>query len=169
MLYDASMDELSLIFGLGILGILFVLLLLVAKVDRLQRKVDRLLEQAGIAFPGPASARVRGFAALPGRKIEAIRAYQAETGASLAEAKDAVENLHAESSQKPPARKGMFYTATKLVMFPIAGIALFAALLEYVDPGRAGLWHWLYVGVTALLVMLAALFVVIAYMRARRK
>jgi ribosomal protein L7/L12 len=44
------------------------------------------------ATPGlPLSDRVKELARDPAKKIEAIKVYREETGASLAEAKDAVE------------------------------------------------------------------------------
>ena len=60
--------------------------------ERTRRKVDALLRHFAIdpASPPP-SERVKELARDPARKIEAIKAYRAETGAGLAEAKEAVE------------------------------------------------------------------------------
>jgi ribosomal protein L7/L12 len=60
----------------------------------LQRKADLALTHLGIQPPpehSPLSERVRELAADPAKKIHAIKLYREETGAGLAEAKDAVE------------------------------------------------------------------------------
>jgi ribosomal protein L7/L12 len=78
------------------LGLLLIAILMNAKtsasVARLERKVDALLKQSGIDL---AAVAVREAEALvkAGRKIEAIKLYREMTGAGLAEAKAAVENL----------------------------------------------------------------------------
>jgi Ribosomal protein L7/L12 C-terminal domain len=62
-------------------------------VARLDRKLNLLLQQMNISFDehGGMSDRVKDLARDPSRKIEAIKAYREETGAGLAEAKQAVE------------------------------------------------------------------------------
>ncbi len=73
----------------------------------LQRKADQALTHAGIQPTPehiPLSERVKELAAQPGQKIYAIKAYREETGAGLAEAKDAVEEWireRARSAQTP--------------------------------------------------------------------
>jgi len=64
-------------------------------VARLDRKMNLLLQQMNISFDehGGMSARVKDLARDPSRKIEAIKAYRDETGAGLAEAKQAVEEF----------------------------------------------------------------------------
>jgi ribosomal protein L7/L12 len=61
----------------------------------MQRKADAALKHLGIdQLPptgGKLSARVQEIASDPIRKIEAIKAYREESGASLRDAKDAVE------------------------------------------------------------------------------
>jgi ribosomal protein L7/L12 len=60
----------------------------------LQRKADLALTHLGVQPPAehsPLSERVRELAADPAKKIHAIKLYREETGAGLAEAKDAVE------------------------------------------------------------------------------
>lgn len=69
-----------------------------AQLGRIEHKLDSLLDHLGIdaGIPGPnalhpdALERVRDLIAR-GRKIEAIKAYREATGASLREAKDAVD------------------------------------------------------------------------------
>ena len=65
------------------------------RVTDLERTVRYLLEQHGVSpddAPGPDLGEVRSLMA-SGRKIDAIKAYRAVTGAGLAEAKRAVEAL----------------------------------------------------------------------------
>jgi len=50
----------------------------------------------------PLSARVQQLASDPSRKIEAIKAYREETGAGLAEAKEAVEAFTTSRSNPAP-------------------------------------------------------------------
>jgi ribosomal protein L7/L12 len=60
----------------------------------LQRKADLALTHLGIQAPPahrPLSEHVKQLASHPAQKIEAIKAYREETGASLKDAKDAVE------------------------------------------------------------------------------
>jgi ribosomal protein L7/L12 len=62
-------------------------------VARVDRKLNLILEQMNISFDESAglSDRVKELARDPNRKIEAVKAYREETGAGLAEAKNAVE------------------------------------------------------------------------------
>jgi ribosomal protein L7/L12 len=64
-----------------------------ARVGRLERKLNALLRHHGVdPTQGlPLSERVKQLANDPSRKIEAIKVYREETGAGLAEAKEAVE------------------------------------------------------------------------------
>jgi ribosomal protein L7/L12 len=64
-----------------------------ARVRRIEYKVNMLLRHAGLdpAQGFPLSEQVKDLARDPGRKIEAIKVYREETGASLKDAKDAVE------------------------------------------------------------------------------
>lgn len=61
----------------------------------LQRKIDLVLKHLGIEDVASqisgVSAKVQEIASDPARKIEAIKVYREETGASLKDAKDAVE------------------------------------------------------------------------------
>jgi hypothetical protein len=63
------------------------------RVARIERKLNALLRHHGVdPTQGlPLSDRVKELADDPSRKIEAIRLYREETGAGLAEAKEAVE------------------------------------------------------------------------------
>ena len=62
-------------------------------VARVDRKLNLILGQMNITFDefGVLSDRVKELARDPNRKIEAIKAHLEETGAGLAEAKNAVE------------------------------------------------------------------------------
>ncbi len=64
-----------------------------ARVARIERKVNALLRHHGVDLTQgmPLSERVKQLANDPSHKIEAIKVYREETGAGLAEAKDAVE------------------------------------------------------------------------------
>jgi hypothetical protein len=79
------------------IGILLVVLVayenLTARIRGIERKLNALLRHHGVdPMLGLAlSGRVKLLASDPERKIEAIKAYRAETGAGLAEAKEAVE------------------------------------------------------------------------------
>jgi ribosomal protein L7/L12 len=83
------------------LGVLFGIALVVvaayressARSARIERKLNLLLRHGGIdpEQAVPLSDRVKAIANDPGQTIEAIKAYREETGAGLAEAKDAVE------------------------------------------------------------------------------
>jgi ribosomal protein L7/L12 len=60
------------------------------KLDQIAKAVKRA-DSAGILASGNLSARVKQLAIDPTTKIEAIKVYREETGASLAEAKEVVE------------------------------------------------------------------------------
>jgi len=64
-----------------------------AAIARIERKLDMLLRDRGIDPRQhlQMSERVKQLANDPAGKIEAIKAYREETGAGLAEAKDAIE------------------------------------------------------------------------------
>jgi hypothetical protein len=64
-----------------------------ARLNRIERQLNLLLRHSNIdPTPGsPLSDRVKALADDRARKIEAINAYRDETGASLAEAKAAID------------------------------------------------------------------------------
>jgi ribosomal protein L7/L12 len=72
------------------------------RLDRLERKVDLVMQHLGVAQPGPDVGGGPDIAidqdvvalARAGRKIEAIKRYRELTGVGLKEAKDAVERIH---------------------------------------------------------------------------
>ena len=66
-----------------------------ARIRGIERKLNALLRHHGVdPTQGlPLSDRVKQLAADPLRKIEAIKAYREETGAGLAEAKEAIESF----------------------------------------------------------------------------
>ena len=78
------------------LGLLFAAFLIIIKsnaaVGRLERKVDALLRNAGVDFAAAAAHEAKALMQA-GDKIGAIKVYREMTGASLAEAKAAVEKL----------------------------------------------------------------------------
>jgi ribosomal protein L7/L12 len=66
-----------------------------ARLTSIQRKLDLVMEHLGIADTGPEQAEVvRHLEA--GKPIHALRAYRRHTGASLLEAKQAVDRIAAE-------------------------------------------------------------------------
>jgi hypothetical protein len=56
-------------------------------------QVSRAVQARGAGSKAALSDRVKEIASDPSRKIEAIQAYREETGASLADAKEAVESF----------------------------------------------------------------------------
>jgi ribosomal protein L7/L12 len=79
---------------LVVVGVLAIWLTVVQTRERLvrtERKVNALLRHFGIDTTPAISDRVKDLASDPNRKIEAIKVYREETGASLVEAKNAVE------------------------------------------------------------------------------
>ena len=81
-------------------GILLVTLVsyssMTARLRGIERKLNALLLHHGVdpkQSGFPLSDRVKELAADPNRKIAAIKAYREETGAGLAEAKEAVEGF----------------------------------------------------------------------------
>jgi ribosomal protein L7/L12 len=92
--------------GLGALVLLSVLSLgqmitIRRDLSRLNRKLAAILQHLNVPFDEfPAlSDRVKDLALDPRRKIEAIKAYREETGAGLADAKDAVEAFIASAGR----------------------------------------------------------------------
>jgi ribosomal protein L7/L12 len=71
-----------------------------AQLASVQRKLDLMMNHLGIAAPEDPVV-LRHLA--DGRRVEAVRAYREQTGASLLEAKQAVDRL-AEGQFPPPAR-----------------------------------------------------------------
>ena len=67
-----------------------------SRLQNIERKLNALIRHHGVdPTQGrlPLSDRVKQLAADPASKIEAIKAYREETGAGLAEAKEAVESF----------------------------------------------------------------------------
>ncbi len=65
-----------------------------ADLVRVERKIDLLLEHAGLTYnPYAAASEAVAEALRAGHKIEAIKIYRAETGAGLREAKEYVEAI----------------------------------------------------------------------------
>lgn len=59
----------------------------------IERKLDLVLDHLGIREPEPDAPAVVMQELLAGRKLQAIKVYRAATGASLQEAKTAVEAI----------------------------------------------------------------------------
>jgi uncharacterized membrane protein YgaE (UPF0421/DUF939 family) len=94
-LWQLVLAELFILAMLG-LSIGFTVALVVGSIRpdlaRLHRKVNLLLKQMNISYETALlSELVKELARDPSRKIAAIKEYREETGASLAEAKEAVE------------------------------------------------------------------------------
>jgi hypothetical protein len=97
-----------------------------------------------LPIPDKTLARIRGL--LEYRNlIEAIRVYRGETGCSLKEAKDSVEQLQREFRQQDPERFGGIETTaapTGSMWTLIGGLAVFIAILStvyaYVFPRLSG-------------------------------
>ena len=83
----------------AVLGVILLVLVsygnMTARLRGIERKLNALLRHHGVdPSQGLAlSDRVKQLAADPARKIEAIKVYREETGAGLAEAKEAVEEF----------------------------------------------------------------------------
>ncbi|MBX3380455.1 MAG: ribosomal protein L7/L12 [Phycisphaeraceae bacterium] len=60
--------------------------------SRIERKLDALLERAGIQVPDDGTDELKELVRA-GRKIEAIKIYRERTGMGLAEAKEFVDSL----------------------------------------------------------------------------
>ena len=80
----------------GVITIWFTVVPMAKRLERTERKLNALLRHFGIdatqgTAPSDLSDRVKEIARNPKRKIEAIKVYREETGAGLAEAKEAVE------------------------------------------------------------------------------
>lgn len=83
----------------AVFGVILLVLVsygnLTARLRGIERKLNALLRHHGVD-PSQGltlSDRVKQIAADPARKIEAIKVYREETGAGLAEAKEAIEGL----------------------------------------------------------------------------
>jgi ribosomal protein L7/L12 len=88
------MEWVILLFALGIFVVLVVSsAATTARIQSIERKLNALLAHHGVnPTQGLAlSDRVKELAADPRRKIEAIKVYREETGAGLAESKEAIE------------------------------------------------------------------------------
>jgi hypothetical protein len=73
----------------------------VARLRRLEAKVDLILAHLGLEYAGPTAAgglsdEVKALADDPARKIQAIKLHREQTGVGLAEAKAAVEAYMAD-------------------------------------------------------------------------
>jgi ribosomal protein L7/L12 len=80
-------------FTLGLLIATFLMLIKTSTaVSRTERKVNALLRHSGVDFAVAAAHEARALMQA-GNKIEAIKVYREMTGASLADAKAAVEKL----------------------------------------------------------------------------
>src|SRR5262249_19019814 len=75
----------------GVIAIWLTVTQIRERLVRNERKLNALLQHFSIHPPPALSDRVKDLARDPLRKIEAIKVYREETGASLAEAKEAVE------------------------------------------------------------------------------
>jgi ribosomal protein L7/L12 len=77
----------------GLLCTFPIYFLLSMRLATIDRKVTRIAHRLGIdpLAAIPLSERVKEIARDPSRKIEAIKVYREESGAGLAEAKDAIE------------------------------------------------------------------------------
>jgi len=93
----------------AILGFFLLLALVMSSlwaIDRRSRRIERnlvaLMAHLGVAQSEPPapSDEVKALAGSADGKIAAIKAYRAETGLSLVEAKEAIERL------QPPGRSG---------------------------------------------------------------
>ncbi|MEV5608939.1 ribosomal protein L7/L12 [Streptomyces sp. NPDC052225] len=63
------------------------------KVDRIDRRLDLVLDHLGITEPEPDGLSEVRALVLQGKEIEAIKVYRRITGAGLKEAKDSVDAL----------------------------------------------------------------------------
>jgi ribosomal protein L7/L12 len=78
---------------IGVVAILAIVALIDKRLERTERKLNALLRHFNLEWTrsSPLSDRIKELARDPKRKIEAIKVYREETGAGLAEAKEAVE------------------------------------------------------------------------------
>ena len=78
----------------GVFAIWITMMQMQSRLERSERKLNALLRHLNIESTGqPLSERVKELALDPSRKVQAIKVYREETGASLAEAKAAVEDF----------------------------------------------------------------------------
>ena len=87
--------------------IVLITLSLQSSIRRLEKKMKRmdlslsvLLNRMEIEVPSLISDQVKQLALDPYRKIEAIKLYRGETGASLLEAKEAIEEFILQNQEK---------------------------------------------------------------------
>jgi ribosomal protein L7/L12 len=87
--------------------IVWVILSLQSSIKKLEQKIKRmelslslLLNRMEIEVPSLISDQVKQLALDPYRKIEAIKLYRGETGASLLEAKEAIEEFILQNQEK---------------------------------------------------------------------
>ncbi|NIJ10687.1 ribosomal protein L7/L12 [Saccharomonospora amisosensis] len=93
--YGALIIIVGSLFGMTILVLSFVertVRRLARQTLRIETKLDAMLDSLGIAAPRPELARVNSLI-LEGKRIQAIKEYRKHTGATLAEAKQAIEDL----------------------------------------------------------------------------
>jgi hypothetical protein len=111
------------------IGILVVALVsygnTIARLRDIERKLNALLRHHGV---NPTqglllSDRVKQLAADPARKIEAIKVYREETGAGLAEAKEAIESF-SRSDQRPLSHKRCLRSNTRMRALVFADTSL---------------------------------------------
>ena len=69
------------------------------RLPRLERKVDQVLRNLGVAFEDKAAEMVRPLL-LAGKKIEAIKEYRRITGGDLKDAKETVDAILLEMEQQ---------------------------------------------------------------------
>jgi ribosomal protein L7/L12 len=83
-----------------ILSLQFSIKKLEQKVKRMELSLSLLLNRMEIEVPSLVSDQVKQLALDPHRKIEAIKLYRGETGASLLEAKEAIEEFILQNHEK---------------------------------------------------------------------
>ncbi|PZV13067.1 MAG: hypothetical protein DCF20_16110 [Pseudanabaena sp.] len=97
----------GLIYASCLFVIVWVILSLQSSIRRLEQKIKRidlslslLLNRMEIEIPSQLSDQVKQIALDPYRKLEAIKLYRGETGASLVEAKEAIEEFIEQNQEK---------------------------------------------------------------------
>ncbi len=95
------------IYALCVFIVVWVILRLQFSIKKLEQKVKRmeislslLLNRMEIEVPSLVSDQVKQLALDPHRKIEAIKLYRGETGASLLEAKEAIEEFIKQNQER---------------------------------------------------------------------
>lgn len=89
--------ELKDLLGVGVIVVLLAMVLSFTRrrtvqLRRIEKKLDALLKQQGVKVPSGLSLEVQRLAR-EGQKIEAIRLHREQTGVSLRDAKEAVEDF----------------------------------------------------------------------------